>query len=86
MAEFERMKEILEQTGLYTVGESSLIYAELQAYAAGLDKYFEALDELAREGFAATAQTYGLRYWERIIHRMVPTGVLEKRRKALIFK
>ena len=72
MSEFEHMKRLLENIGLYAITDNSLIKAELMAYAAGLDTYFTALDELKRECFVATATTYGLQYREDMLRRLMP--------------
>lgn len=84
MSEFENMKNILEATGLYRVDDDSIIAAELKAYAAALDLCFTELDELFREGFAASAESYGLHYWEKIMHHLVLSGNTQNRRNALL--
>lgn len=84
MAEFPIMKQILENTGLYTVSEGSLAEAELKAYAAGLDICFDALEELERECFIATAESYGLEYREAMMHRLNLQNTLSARRNALL--
>ncbi len=84
MSEFEHMKRLLENTGLYAITDNSLIKAELMAYAAGLDTYFTALDELKRECFVATATTYGLQYREDMLRRPNFRPALNSRRNALL--
>ena len=40
MSEFDRMSRILSDTGLYSAEQGSVVYAELMAYAEGLDMFF----------------------------------------------
>lgn len=84
MSEFQQMKEILSATGLYDVSEGSLIYAELMAYAKGLDLLFDELEEMLRECFVVTAQSYGLTIRENFLKRFHLDNTLEGRRNAII--
>lgn len=84
MSEFDIMKSTLEKTGLYSVEEGGAVYAELMAYAEGLDVYFGALEELLRECFVSTAQEYGLALREKIFNRMNLDTSLQGRRNALL--
>ncbi len=84
MSEFDIMKSALEKTGLYSVEEGGAVYAELMAYAEGLDMYFGALKELLRECFVGTAQGYGLALREKIFNRINLDTSLQGRRNALI--
>ena len=83
MGEFEIMKDALESTGLYTVVRNRLIYAELKAYAAALDMFFEEADELFRECFVETAESYGLELREALINRVNCLETLYGRRRAI---
>lgn len=60
MTELESMRAQLKETGLYRLDGTTLVDAELQSYAAGLEPLREALLELERECFAATACSFGL--------------------------
>ena len=84
MSEFAQMKQLLEDTGLYDVTDGSLIKAELMAYAAGLDTYFDALDSLKRECFVATAEDYGLQYRENLLRQLNLLTTTAGRRNALL--
>ena len=84
LGEFQLMKSVLERTGLYDVSEDTLIYAELMAYAEGLDVYFGELERLKRECFVSTAQGEGLEVREDIIRRMNLDSSLSGRRNAVI--
>lgn len=84
MTSFESMSEKLARTGLYNTSEGNLIYAELMAYAEGLDIYYNALDELLRECFIETAETYGLTMREKFISKCTADNTIEARRKSLV--
>ena len=84
MSEFQKMREILSATGLYDISQGNIIYAELKAYAEGLDMAFEELDEMLRECFAETAESYGLTLRENWLKRYNPDRTLESRRNAIM--
>lgn len=67
MSEFEVMSCRLQETGLYDIQEGTIVYAELKAYAAGLDMYFDILKEIADEHLVASANSYGLTMYSNII-------------------
>ncbi len=83
MSEMAVMKRILEQTGLYDIREGTVIYAEMMAYAAGLDPYFEELERLLGECFVDTAQGIGLTLREAWLGTMNLDQTLTGRRNAL---
>ena len=60
MDSYTSMKSKLAPTGLYGLEPGSEVDCELTAYAAGLQPLFQQLDEIEREAFIVTAQTYGL--------------------------
>ena len=84
MSEFQKMRKTLSATGLYDISQGNLIYAELKAYAEGLDMAFDELDEILRECFAETAESYGLTLRENWLKRYNPDRTLESRRNAVI--
>lgn len=84
MTAFESMSEKLSKTGLYRTDEGCLIYAELMAYASGLDLYYDALDELLRECFVITAESYGLELREKLIKKCNVDDSIEGRRKSIL--
>lgn len=84
MNSFESMSEKLSKTGLYSTTAGNMVYAELMAYAEGLDVYYNALDELLRECFVSTAQTYGLKMREDYIEKTINGSTLDDRRKSII--
>lgn len=83
MSELEIMKKQLEDTGLYDVKNNSVILAELSAYAEGLDICFEALEEIERECFVATAEGTGLNVWQQLTGRYLAGASLSEKREAL---
>ncbi len=78
------MQEKLSATGLYDISPDTLVYAELMAYAEGLDLFFNELDELVRECFIATAESYGLTMRESMLKRYNLDRSLSGRRSAII--
>lgn len=84
LGEFLIMKSVLEKTGLYDVSEGSVIYAELMAYAEGLDIYFNELERLKKECFVLTAEGEGLEVREAMFGRMNLDDSLSGRRNAII--
>ena len=52
------MKQKLMPLGLYDLEGQSEVLCELKAYAEGLDLLFEYIDELFRENYIATAESY----------------------------
>ena len=84
MSEFDTMSRILTDTGLYSAEQGSVIYAELMAYAEGLDIYFGEAEELLRECFVSTAESYGLSLREQLFHRINFGITTEARRSRLL--
>lgn len=60
MEAYDSMKNRLLPTGLYTLSGGTAVDFELKAYAEGLNTAYDMLEELQRESFAATVQSYGL--------------------------
>ena len=79
------MKQKLMPLGLYDLEGQSEVLCELKAYAEGLDLLFEYIDELFRENYIATAESYGLSRREKIISREHPEQTASQRREALIY-
>ncbi|MDD6488684.1 MAG: hypothetical protein PUG48_02570 [Clostridia bacterium] len=84
MTAFESMSEKLSKTGLYSTAEGKMVYAELMAYAEGLDIYYNALKELLRECFVSTAQNYGLTMREKYICKCPVDDSTDSRRNSII--
>lgn len=83
MDSFNSMSSKMTATGIYTVTEHSNNYAELKAYAAGLDMLFEMLDEMKREYFIDTAESFGILNRERFTGAVRDDLSIEKRREML---
>ena len=80
------MKSKLIATGLYTLEDSSNTSEELKAFAQELDIIFDTLDEMTREYFIATAQSYGIIERERFIGKERSELPTEQRREMLIIQ
>ena len=84
MDSFTSMKEKLLPLGLFTIEENSNTELELKAYAVGLDIVFDKLDELLREYFIMTAETYGLTQREIFLGKEREDYSIEHRRNILV--
>jgi len=84
MGSFDSMKSKLAPLGVYSLEEGGTVCCELGAYAEGLDPLFDELDEMERESFIATAESYGLSEREKFIDREKPQLTTERRRELLI--
>ena len=84
MSSYNSMKSKLIATGLYTLEDSSNTSEELKAFAQELDIIFDTLDEMTREYFIATAQSYGIIERERFIGKERSELPTEQRREMLI--
>lgn len=83
MGSYESMKTKLEAVGIYSITENSNISDELKAYAEGIDEVFDTLDEMTRECFTETAESYGITNRERFFGKERTEYTLEKRREIL---
>ena len=86
MSSYNSMKSKLIATGLYTLEDSSNTSEELKAFAQELDIIFDTLDEMTREYFIATAQSYGIIERERFIGKERSELPTEQRREMLIIQ
>ena len=84
MSSYDSMKNKMLPLGLYSFAEGSVVDNELNAYAAALDPLFDKIDEMTRESFISTAESYGLSEREKFIDRVKPQLTVEKRRELLI--
>lgn len=65
MNSLDSMTKKLENTKIYAVKPGGRNYAEIKAFSVGLDMIFNELDEMLREYYIDTAQSYGLTERER---------------------
>ena len=79
------MKQKLEPLGLYDLSGSGEVDCELKAYAEGLDTLFDTLDELQRENFIQTAESYGLSRRESFEIRERAELPVQERRDSLMY-
>ncbi len=84
MDSFTSMKTKLLPLGIFTLDDNSNTELELKAYAVGIDMLFEKLDELLREYFILTAETYGLTQREIFLGKERGSYSVEHRRNILI--
>ncbi len=77
------MKNKLEAIGIYEITENSNVSVELSAYAEELERLRLELDELYRELFIDTAQSYGLSERERVLGKEKSQFSIEARREML---
>ena len=83
MGEFQNMVQRIEETGMYEVTQGGELYAELMAYAEGLDMFFGEAEELLRECFVSTAESYGITLREALFHRVRFNSTLQEKRDRL---
>lgn len=79
------MKQKLEPLGLYDLSGSGEVDCELKAYAEGLDTLFDMLDELQRENFIQTAESFGLSRRESFEIRERAELPVQERRDSLMY-
>ena len=77
------MKQKLQSTGLYRLDGSTLVDAELQAYAAAMQALADEIWKLEQEGFVQTAGGDGLELWERACGNVRDTLSTADRREML---
>lgn len=85
MDSYISMKNKLEPLGLYALDGSTEVDCELKAYAEGLDAVFNSLDELEREFFIPTAESYGISRRENFESKENPDLSLSERREKLMY-
>lgn len=86
MAQFDSMADKLSPLGVYDISEGTNIYNELKAYGEALDVHREHIDEVLRECFISSAQTYGIELREKVIGDAKSLYPLSKRREMLTLR
>lgn len=86
MSRLQTLRDALRPLGIYRLEEGTLVYAELAAYAAGLDLLEEGLDQLEREAFLSTAQGEGILKREEIYGKPKTLLPLQERREMLLYR
>lgn len=76
----------LKPIGLYCLNGSSLIDAELEAYAEGMNLIYEGIEELKNEVFIPTAVDYGLSLREQAFGPKKENLAVEDRRSMLLYR
>lgn len=83
MRALESMISSMRATGMYALNGTTQVDYELQAYAVGLNMAFEALTELQRESYVATASDYGLFNRESALQIQPAESTQERRDRIL---
>ena len=86
MSRLQALRDALRLLGIYKLEKGTLVYAELAAYAAGLDLLENGLDELEREAFLPTAQGEGISRREEIYGKPKTLLPLRERREMLLYR
>ena len=86
MSSYDSMKSKLTPLGIYSLESGGTVDRELAAYAEGLDPLFDELDEMEREGFISTSESYGLSEREKFIDREKPDLTAAQRRERLLMQ
>ena len=86
MSRLQALRDALRPLGIYKLEKGTLVYAELAAYAAGLDLLEDGLDELEREAFLPTAQGEGISRREEIYGKPKTLLPLRERREMLLYR
>lgn len=80
------MKTKLVATGLYLDSDNSNTAEEIRAFAQGIDLLFDKLDEMTREYFICTAESYGITVREKFIGKERSEYSAEQRREMLLIQ
>lgn len=83
MKSLESMINKLLPLGVYNLSGGSINYAELSAFSAGLELLRQSLDELLKESFVITSETYGIENLEKLCGSVRDDLPIEKRREML---
>lgn len=83
MRALEHMKQVLEDTGLYTMTGSSPAEWELAAFGAGFALLEERFDRVLGDLFVDTASEEMLARWEKLFRPQPSTGGLEDSRDTV---
>ena len=79
----DSMIKKLSPLQIYDLAEGSIVYAELVAFSEGLEMLRDMLSDLLREGFIATAETFGIESEEKLSGNIRNDLSLEERRRML---
>lgn len=83
MNSYTAMKNKLLPMQLYSLKKDSTVCRELRAYATGINILFDTLDEMTKECFIDTAQTYGITQREKLFGSERNEYDTDKRRTML---
>lgn len=80
------IKSKLKPLGLYNLNDTTIINAELSAYAVGLDILNDQFDQIEKECFICTSISYGLDLREKLFGYLKSSLPNEKRRERLLYR
>lgn len=80
------MMNKLAPLGIYDLSDNTNIKNELQAYGYALNVHRQNMEELLRESFISTAESYGLENREKVIGDTKSSYSTEKRREMLTLR
>ncbi len=83
MSAYESIKSKLNEVGIYSITDESNISDELRVYGEELDLIADLLDEMLRELFVDTAESYGLSERERALGKEKSDFSIDQRREML---
>lgn len=83
MTSYGSMTQKLAPLGIYDLEDGTRNALELRVFADELDRLFDTLDEMEREFFIATAQSWGIAMRERFTGKEKSSLPVEKRRELL---
>lgn len=84
MTSYASMTQKLQPLGIYRLENGTRNALELQVFAAELDCLFDTLDEMEREYFISTAQSWGISTRERFAGKEKSSLSTQKRRELLM--
>ncbi len=80
------MMNKLSPLGIYDLSDGTNIKNELQAYAQALYAHRQNMEELLREAFISSSESYGLEIREKVIGDVKSSYSTEKRREMLTLR
>ena len=86
MSALTLLKSKLKPLGLYNLSSGSIINAELSAYAVGFELLNEKFNELERECFISTSQSFGLDLREKLFGYLKSDLGNSERRERLLYR
>ena len=83
MSVLKQMQDMLSPLGIYNLNDGSLVMCELTVYATQLEAVHSKINEMLRECFVSTAQSYGIDRIEELFQRIRPDLPPEERKNRI---